>query len=110
MLFNMDRLGTDIFVKSTNRKYLLHSGRNHLRKIADPLPWSQLVRVRRLVIREELVDHRLDEMCGVFLRCGYLRQLIQGYRMKAKGRVFWRKGIDRLSVFSLCLLLAQIVE
>ncbi|CAJ0968565.1 unnamed protein product [Ranitomeya imitator] len=67
----MGRLRTDIFVKETDRNSLLMFDSNHPRSMVNSLPWSQLLRVRRIVSDEDKVNLRLDEMCSKFLQRGY---------------------------------------
>lgn len=50
------RLGTDLYVRRTDRNNVLYYQGNHPRKMVDSLPWTQLLRVRRIVCEEENVD------------------------------------------------------
>ncbi|CAJ0963752.1 unnamed protein product [Ranitomeya imitator] len=49
------------------------------------LPWSQLLRVRRIVSDEERVDLRLNEMCSKFISRGYPIREVTRYKDKAAG-------------------------
>ncbi|CAJ0928078.1 unnamed protein product [Ranitomeya imitator] len=66
-----ETIHTDLFVKITDRNNLLHFSSEHLRKMVESLPWSQLLRVRRIVSCEILIDERLEEMCQKFMLRGY---------------------------------------
>lgn len=57
---------------------------NHPKQMVDSLPWSQLLRVRRIVSDVEKVDIRLEEMCNKFVRRGYPKQLLQKYKEEGK--------------------------
>lgn len=37
----------------------------------------------RIVSDEEIIDERLDNMCGKFIRMGYFRQLVEKYKNEA---------------------------
>ncbi|CAJ0927124.1 unnamed protein product [Ranitomeya imitator] len=52
--------------------------------MVDSLPWSQLLRVRRIVSDDERVDLRLEEMCGKFLRRGYPKTVVNDFKMRAR--------------------------
>lgn len=47
------------------------------RIIVDSLSWSQLLRVRRIVSNDEVVDRRLEKIYLKFNNRGYPRQLMQ---------------------------------
>ncbi|CAJ0946197.1 unnamed protein product [Ranitomeya imitator] len=78
-----DRLKTDIFVKETDRNSLLLYDSNHPRKMIDSLPWSQLLRVRRIVSDENTVSKRLDEMCTKFVMRGYPEKNVSDLKKRA---------------------------
>ncbi|CAJ0936993.1 unnamed protein product [Ranitomeya imitator] len=76
-------LHTDLFVKHTDRNNLLHFSSEHPRRMVESLPWSQLLRVRRIVSNDTLVDKRLDEMCLKFLARGYPGTDLAGFKARA---------------------------
>ncbi|CAJ0931895.1 unnamed protein product [Ranitomeya imitator] len=77
------RLETDIFIKTTDRNGLLAFDSNHPRRMVGSLPWSQLLRVRRIVSDEERIDLRLSEMCNKFIARGYPPREVIKYKNKA---------------------------
>ncbi|XP_040286071.1 pecanex-like protein 2 [Bufo bufo] len=81
---------TDIYQKPTDRNNVLVYNSYHPRHMVDSLPWSQLLRVRRIVSQEGNFSKRVDEMCNKFVDRGYPRQLL----LKTKKRIM---GIDRES-------------
>ncbi|CAJ0958430.1 unnamed protein product [Ranitomeya imitator] len=78
-----NKLETDIFIKTTDRNGLLAFDSNYPRKMVGSLPWSQLLRVRRIVSDEERVDSRLNEMCNKFISRGYPAREVIKYKNKA---------------------------
>ncbi|CAJ0929778.1 unnamed protein product [Ranitomeya imitator] len=56
--------------------------------MVESLPWSQLLRVRRIVSSDSLIDLRLNEMCQKFLARGYPKEDLDTFKTKAlsKGR------------------------
>lgn len=62
---------------------MLHYQTNHPKGMVNSLPWSQLLRVRRIVSEEHIADDRLEQMCSKFKTRGYPTQLLQGYKNKA---------------------------
>ncbi|CAJ0934810.1 unnamed protein product [Ranitomeya imitator] len=79
-----DKLKTDIFVKETDRNGLLLFDSNHPRRMVNSLPWSQLLRVRRIVSDDTVVDRRLDEMCLMFSNRGYPKKELSRFNHKAR--------------------------
>ncbi|XP_077148071.1 uncharacterized protein LOC143808847 [Ranitomeya variabilis] len=76
-------LHSDLFVKHTDRNNLLHFSSEHPRRMVESLPWSQLLRVRRIVSKDDLVDERLNEMCLKFLARGYSRSELDKFKVRA---------------------------
>ncbi|CAJ0927073.1 unnamed protein product [Ranitomeya imitator] len=76
-------LHTDIFVKETDRNGTLHYSSEHPRKMIGSLPWRQLLRVRRVVSWNTLVDQGLEEMCNIFLVRGYPKDNLVEYKQRA---------------------------
>ncbi|CAJ0959327.1 unnamed protein product [Ranitomeya imitator] len=76
-------LHTDLFIKHTDRNNLLHFSSEHPCRMVESLPWSQLLRVRRVVSSDTLIDERLNEMCQKFLARGYPKADLDGFKMKA---------------------------
>ncbi|CAJ0931144.1 unnamed protein product [Ranitomeya imitator] len=64
-------LRTDLYVKSTDRNSVLQFNSHHPRTMIESLPWSQMLRVRKIVADDTRLDSRLDEMCSKFLNRGY---------------------------------------
>ncbi|CAJ0961960.1 unnamed protein product [Ranitomeya imitator] len=79
-----DKLKTDIFLKETDRNGLLLFDSNHPRRMVNSLPWSQLLRVRRIVSDDTVVDQRLDEMCLKFSNRGYPKKELRRFSCKAR--------------------------
>ncbi|CAJ0940184.1 unnamed protein product [Ranitomeya imitator] len=76
-------LQTDLYVKETDRNNLLYFSSEHPRRMIESLPWSQLLRVRRIVSCEDSVDDRLEEMCCKFLSRGYPRVDLEKFKQRA---------------------------
>lgn len=84
MVYKVDnRLGTDLFVKETDRNNLLSYDSNRPRHILDLLPWSQFLQVRRIVSDESRVESRLKTMCQKFVQRGYPEKEVYKYKTKA---------------------------
>ncbi|XP_066453998.1 uncharacterized protein [Eleutherodactylus coqui] len=66
---------TDLHVKPTDRNSLLEYSSFHPKTTIDSLPWSQLLRVRR-VTNDAYVETRITEMCKKFLDRGYPTNLV----------------------------------
>ncbi|CAJ0957188.1 unnamed protein product [Ranitomeya imitator] len=78
-------LKTDLYVKSTDRNSLLRFNSHHPRNMVESLPWSQMLRVRRIVADDSRLDSRLDEMCLKFLSRGYPVNGVKKHVERAKG-------------------------
>ncbi|CAN2390058.1 hypothetical protein PRIEUP_LOCUS94, partial [Pristimantis euphronides] len=74
---------TDLFVKQTDRNNILRHDSLQPRNMVGSLPYSKLIRVRRIVEDETKVDLRLDEMCRQFIAQGYPPGLICRQRKKS---------------------------
>ncbi|CAJ0953503.1 unnamed protein product [Ranitomeya imitator] len=82
-VYKMDGLlHTDLFIKLTDRNNLLHFSSEHPRRMVESLPWSQLLRVRRVVSSDTLIDERLNEMCQKFLKRGYPKADLDRFKMR----------------------------
>ncbi|CAJ0934112.1 unnamed protein product [Ranitomeya imitator] len=77
-------LKTDLFVKSTDRNSLLQFNSHHPRNMVESLSWSQMLRVRRIVTDESLLDSRLDVMCKKFVDRGYPDSTVTTHRKRVK--------------------------
>ncbi|XP_053569203.1 tubby protein homolog [Bombina bombina] len=107
-------LKTDIFRKDTDRNSLLHFSSAHAPALVKSLPYSQMLRVKRIVKDESLALQRLQEMGTRFVQRGYPPDLIQETIDKvvqlpderAKiGNIHKRKDPDRMvfvSEYSTC--------
>ncbi|XP_066447099.1 uncharacterized protein [Eleutherodactylus coqui] len=76
-------LETDLFTKVTDRNNLLVFDSFHPRKTIESLPWSQLLRVRRIVSNEKVND-RLEQMYSKFRTRGYPANVIGPLMEKAR--------------------------
>ncbi|CAJ0952455.1 unnamed protein product [Ranitomeya imitator] len=70
-------------LEETDRNNLLHFSSAHPRRMVESLPWSQLLRVRRIVSYETRIDDRLEEMCRKFLSRGYSRVDLEKFKQRA---------------------------
>lgn len=77
-----NKLYTDLYAKATNRNNLLIFNCHHPRSKVKSLPYSQLLRVKRIVHDPELLKKRLDNMCSKFTTRGYLTQLVKKHRAR----------------------------
>lgn len=82
---------TDLYTKPTDRNNLLLYSSHHPKPMLQSLPYSQLLRVKRIVDDPEKRTKRLDEMCEKFHERGYPRSLIKKHR----------KNVDTLNKNSL---------
>ncbi|XP_066441337.1 uncharacterized protein [Eleutherodactylus coqui] len=80
-------LVTDLYTKPTDRNNLLQYSSCHPPAMMRSLPWSQMLRVRR-VVSDEFFDDRLEAMCRKFAARGYPQDLLskQTYRVKQIAR------------------------
>lgn len=71
-----NRLKTDLFVKPTDKNNLLQFKSQHPKGMMESLPYSQLLRVKRIVDDPNYYERRKSEMCK-FKDRGYPKALIQ---------------------------------
>lgn len=62
---------TDLFIKPTDRNNVLTASSFHPRRTIDSLPYSQMVRVKRIVSDTEQSEIRLEELSERFVDIGY---------------------------------------
>lgn len=79
-----DRLCTYLHVKPTDRNNLVRYNSHHPRAMLKSLPYSQLLRVKRIVEDPNRITLRLDEMCDKFQKRGYPVPLVAGHRRKVE--------------------------
>lgn len=70
------KFSTDLFLKPTDRNAYLHYSSNHPRHTLQAIPYSQFLRVKRIVSDPSILDIRLKEMTNKFLKRGYPRPLL----------------------------------
>ncbi|XP_044129867.1 uncharacterized protein LOC122923195 [Bufo gargarizans] len=80
-----DKLSTDIFTKPTDCNTLLHYNSCHPRSTIDSLPYSQLLRVKRVVQDAEMLPTRYAQMVRKFRERGYPHQVIDKHLNKVRG-------------------------
>lgn len=76
------KLKTDLFVKNTDRNNLLQFKSLHPRGMLESLPYSQLLRIKRIVDDPRKYNRRKYEMGRKFLDRGYPKKLIEGHIQK----------------------------
>lgn len=74
---SMGKLETDLFVKPTDRNSILHFNSQHPLHVLKSIPFSQFLRVKRIVSDPQLVTVRLNEMVLKFLKRGYPNYLLK---------------------------------
>ncbi|CAJ0942417.1 unnamed protein product [Ranitomeya imitator] len=72
------------FAKSTDRNSLLQFNSHHPKKMVQSLPWSQMLRVRKIITDDSLLDIRLEEMCNKFLDRGYPYASVEEQKNRAR--------------------------
>lgn len=78
------RLHTKLYVKSTDKNTLLQFKSCHPQKMVKSLPFSQMLRVRRIVDREGKVDSAFADMVKKFREQGYPNNLVEYHKNRVK--------------------------
>lgn len=68
--------------KETDRNTLLTFDSCHPRKMSKSLPYSQMLRVRRIVTNEEDLEGTLEQMVTGFRERGYPHYLAEEHKQK----------------------------
>lgn len=84
VFFEGDSLSTKLYRKPTDRNTLLKYDSCHPRNMVKSLPYSQMLRARRVVAKEDTFISTLDEMTNLFRERGYPSRVIQGHRDKVE--------------------------
>lgn len=71
-------------IKPTDKNTLLHFASGHLRRMVNSLPFSQMLRVRRIVDKDENMNQALRNMEQSFVNRGYPRSLVKRHADRAK--------------------------
>ena len=74
------RLETKPFAKPTSTVTFLHYGSNHPLHCRNSIPYSQLIRLRRITTRTENFERAAEKLITAFLNRGYPRGLLRKYR------------------------------
>lgn len=61
-----DRLIIELYQKPTDKNTLLHFSSSHLRPMVRSLPFSQLLRARRITVEEKRKQKTVDKMATDF--------------------------------------------
>ncbi|XP_073435684.1 uncharacterized protein [Dendrobates tinctorius] len=65
-----EKLDTELFCKKTDRNNLLHYSSHHPQKMLDAIPYSQYLRAKRIVSRDEKLTETVDNMSKKFVQRG----------------------------------------
>lgn len=77
-----NQLHTELFTKETDQNTLLYYDSWHPRKMIDSLPFSQMLRAKRIVDVDKTLTDTLDDMEAKFKQRGYPDHLIRRHRKK----------------------------
>lgn len=77
-----DQLTSSLYCKPTDRNTLLHFNSAHPRSMIESLPYSQLLRVGRVVTTDKEVESTLNSMCNKFQERGYPRRLVEKHKKR----------------------------
>lgn len=80
-----DHLETNIYVKNTDKNTLLQFDSAHPRRMVESLPYSQLLRVKRITSSDNILNTALTEMGDKFRQRGYPKNLISSHMEKIRG-------------------------
>ena len=79
-------LSTDLFRKSTDARNYLHYSSAHPRSCKQGIPYSQLLRVRRICSNQERFEANAIEMAKSFIERGYPQDLVEAAMVRASGQ------------------------
>ena len=71
-------LSTDVNIKETDSRAYLHFKSYHPKQTFPSIVYSQALRYRRIINDDVLLQKRLDELSGCFLRSGYPKGMVAG--------------------------------
>lgn len=69
-------LETDLYIKPTDSRSYLHFGSAHPNHVFSGTVYSQCLRLRRIIICQDILKQRLTDLVECFLLCGYPKSLV----------------------------------
>ena len=70
------KLHTKIYRKETDRQHYLHIKSEHAKSLKDSLPYSQVIRIKRISSNQVDLNNSLKEIKKNFIKQGYRPSLI----------------------------------